>query len=92
MNTVLLQAESQTHVPCHDYAQALLRLLHNFAHDFLNFLRLLHNCVEVRELLELLNLQPKTSVVRISSSYECCIGVSKPIAVIGVNSCMSLSA
>ena len=84
MNTVLLQAESQTHVPCHDYAQAVLPVL--------NFLRLLHNCVEVRELVELLNLQPKTSVVRISSSYECCIGVSKPIAVIGVNSCMSLSA
>ena len=84
MNTVLLQAESQTHVPCHDYAQAVLPVLDTF--------RLLHHCVEVNELLELLILQPKTNVVRISSSYECCIGVSKPIAVIGVNSCMSLSA
>lgn len=84
MNIVLLPAEGQTHVPCHNCAQALLSVV--------NSLRILQDCVEVHEFLELVNLQPKTNVIRISSSYECCIGFSPPIGIVGVNSYMSLSA
>ena len=84
MNIVLLPAEGQTHVPCHNCAQVLLSV------D--NLHRILQEVVEVHEFLELLNLQPKTNVIRISSSYECCIGLSPPIGIIGVSSYMSLSA
>lgn len=84
MNIVLLPAEGQTHVPCHNCAQVLLSV------D--NFCRRFQEVVDVHEFLELLNLQPKTNAIRIFSSYECCIGFSPPIGIVGVNSYMSLSA
>ena len=84
MNAVLLQAESQTHVPCHDCAQTVLLLF--------DFIRLLHKCVQVYELLEHLKLQPNLGVVWVSSRYEGGIGFSKTVAVEDVKSYMTLSA